>query len=111
MSWGKNPYYRPQEMGLEPIAEIDYSSGNYEFDLRVVWRHAESGELYTARDSGCSCPSPFESFNKLEKLSIVSMEDLEDEFREELNHRYKYVSPGDIAAFRDKIRAAKERSQ
>ena len=53
-------YYSPEKHGLKPVFETDYSSESYEFDLRVIWLHEESGRYYTARDSGCSCPCPFE---------------------------------------------------
>lgn len=80
------PYYDPEKWGLEEVAEIDYSSGNYEFDYRVVWRHKETGKFYTARDAGCSCPSPFEDYLTLEDLDeIQSVEGvLRQEVAEEL---------------------------
>jgi hypothetical protein len=53
-----NVYYNPEAHDLVPVAEIDHSSGSYEFDIRVVWRHKD-GRFLTARDSGCSCPTPF----------------------------------------------------
>ena len=64
----RNVYYDPQDYGLQEVAEISYTDGAYEFDLRVVWGHKETGKLYTARDSGCSCPSPFEDYRSLEAL-------------------------------------------
>lgn len=53
-------YYTPEEFGLRTIAEIELSSGSWEFDLVVVWRDAE-GRWLVADDSGCSCPTPFEA--------------------------------------------------
>jgi len=48
-------YYNPELFGLEPICEIEYSDGCYQFDRRVVWRKkGTKGVFYTARDSGCS---------------------------------------------------------
>ena len=46
-----NVYYNPEKHGLTPVAEYEYSSGMYEFDTRVIWRHQASGALYMARDS------------------------------------------------------------
>lgn len=77
MSWDCNVYSSPSKFGLTPVAEIDYSSGSYEFDLRVVWRK-EDGTLVTARDSGCSCPVPFESVG-IDGLEPVNMDVLESE--------------------------------
>ena len=73
-----NVYYNPDKFGLHPIAEIGYSSGSYEFDIRIVWQH-ESGRYYTARDSGCSCPTPFENFAKIEDLEDYSFAYIRDE--------------------------------
>lgn len=63
-----NVYYEPNDFGLELVCELEYSSGHYEFDTRCVWRHTETGRLYTARDSGCSCPSPFEDCRTIDDL-------------------------------------------
>lgn len=65
-------YYNPEKFNLEEVAQHDFSSGSYEFDYRVVWRDKTTGKLYTARDSGCSCPTPFESlrYKDLEDFSL-----------------------------------------
>ena len=57
-----NIYYSPEAYGLTVVADIDKSSGCYEFDTFVVWKDA-SGRYYWAEDSGCSCPAPFEWVN------------------------------------------------
>ena len=54
-----NIYYSPEKFGLEAVAQIEYSDRDYVFDIRIVWKD-KNGKLYTARDSGCSCPVPFE---------------------------------------------------
>jgi len=71
-----NIYYNPEKFGLKVVAEIDYSSGCYQFDLRIVWED-NNGNLLTARDSGCSWPQQFESvgLNDLEKVSYKNLED------------------------------------
>jgi len=76
-------YYNPEELGLELVDEIDYASpDDYGFDYRVVWWHAENRKLYTGRDAGCSCPSPFEDFFTLEDLDeLPDMVDLREEAR------------------------------
>lgn len=58
-----NIYYQPGAYGLETVAEIEYSSANYEFDTRVVWKVIGKKKFFTMRDSGCSCPTPFEDYN------------------------------------------------
>jgi len=86
MSYGDpDPYHQPEKFDLEQVASIDYSDGSYQFDYRVVWRH-KSGKLYTARDSGCSWPSPFESYTKLTDLedfnADVVIEEAQSEARD-----------------------------
>lgn len=77
-----DPYYSPEAFGLTKVAEIDYSSGSYEFDIRCVWKHATG--LYMARDSGCSCPSPFEKYGGVETLERLDIDELR---REGKRHR------------------------
>lgn len=71
---GNDVYFNPEMFGLTIIEEWDYSCG-YEFDLRVIWMD-EGGALYTMRDRGCSCPSPFDQFNKKELLCGVNYGEL-----------------------------------
>jgi hypothetical protein len=71
-----NAYYNPEKLGLTIVGELEYSDMNWCFDTRLVWKD-EKGTLYTARDSGCSCPSPFEDYNSLESLEKVSYAALE----------------------------------
>lgn len=83
MGWGTpDAYYQPEELGLTIVAEVEYSDMDYQFDTRVVWRH-DDGRLLTARDSGCSCPSPFEDYTSVEKLDPVDFAELEAEFKQE----------------------------
>ncbi len=56
-------YYEPGAFGLEQVAMIDFSSGSYEFNYLVAWRHTETGRIGWASDYGCSCPSPFEGYD------------------------------------------------
>ena len=105
-----NVYYSPENFGLKTIAEIDYSSGNYEFDLRVVWQD-KTGAFYTARDSGCSCPIPFEDYHGLPSLDRLDMPALIEEVRKGGNE-WRQVTPGKamdfIAAVERAIGATKE---
>ena len=84
MGWDKpDVYYQPEKFNLTPVAEINYTMYDYTFDFRVVWKDNE-GQLYTARDSGCSCPSPFEDYTDLAMLDRVSLSELEAIVREEV---------------------------
>jgi hypothetical protein len=93
-----NIYYDPEAYGLTPIAEIDYSSGSYEFDIRVVWKD-RSGVLWTARDSGCSCPTPFEDHN-LSTIDRVDTSALREEIHAQLSEDYGvYITPEEAHSF------------
>lgn len=98
----KNIYYNPEEYKLTVVAEIEYSGGNYEFDTRVVWKK-ETGELVTARDSGCSCPTPFEdiTYAQLDNVSLFSLET-------EVNEEKRNTTPEERELFLTKVRGAWE---
>lgn len=76
--WDKNPESTPQAYGLTLVARMDYSKESYSFDYRLVWVD-ESGRLWTARDSGCSCPTPFDPDTLKELDRLYSVTDLIDE--------------------------------
>jgi hypothetical protein len=63
----RNPYYFPAALGLETVGEVEWGDEPCAFDLTVVWKG--EGGYYLASDSGCSCPSPFEAYTSLEKLT------------------------------------------
>lgn len=80
--WDKNPYYYPENMGLEILTTLDDYSLSYEFDMFVVWKSIDGDALYYASDSGCSCPSPFEDYTSVSDLNKL---DSYFEFEKELN--------------------------
>lgn len=55
-----NPYYSNDVLGWKQL-EIEYGSHSYEFDTLVFWR-TETGEIFMAHDTGCSCPTPFDEY-------------------------------------------------
>lgn len=101
--YGMNVYYYPEKSGLTIFAEIEYSSGSYEFDTRVVWLHKD-GRYFTARDSGCSCPTPFEDYS-LENLDRLDVAEIEREVQAEMQHSYKSIDANAAGAFLDKLRS------
>lgn len=104
MSWyDPDVYYQPEKFGLKPVAEVDYSDGCYQFDIRIVWRH-EDGTLYTMRDSGCSCPSPFEEYTSLESLDRFDLPEIENEVANELAKDYGDFTEDRAVDFLTKIR-------
>lgn len=88
MDYDENLYYNPEAHGLKIVDSIDFSSGSYEFDTRVIWTNGK-GVYYTARDSGCSCPSPFEDYTGVEMLDRFHLDTLlteaDEDWRENLS--------------------------
>lgn len=78
-SWDRNPESNPEKFGLTLVARMDYSHESYSFDYRLVWKDSE-GRLWTARDAGCSCPTPFDPDTLKELDRLFSTDDLVDEF-------------------------------
>lgn len=70
-------YYNPDKYGMSQIGEIDWSDGNYQFDLTVVWRK-EDGSFVYGEDSGCSCPTPFENMDAQDLIKIESLQNFQD---------------------------------
>jgi len=83
-----NIYYDPEKFGLTPIGEIDWLDGSYEFDLTVVWKREFDGRFVYAEDSGCSCPSPFESIG-LDAVTVLPKRGGLKMFREHCAERQK----------------------
>jgi hypothetical protein len=105
--YDRNAYYHPEALGLTVVAELEFSDMNYCYDTRVVWKD-ESGTLYTARDSGCSCPTPFEDYTSVESLERANLRELEDEVAFEKKSAYR-GNPGfdsESRDFLDTVRAA-----
>ncbi len=80
-----NVYRHPETWGMEQVAAIDYSSGCYEFNYRVVWKD-EKGVLWSGRDSGCSCPTPFEDFTEESDFERVTRAWITHVLEPELNN-------------------------
>jgi len=74
-------YYQAEQFGLTQIGEIEWAEPDYSFDIGVVWRDA-AGQLYYGRDSGCSCPSPFEDYTSLDQLEKFTFAELETKLKQ-----------------------------
>lgn len=70
-----NPYYNPDDCGLEIVDQIELEESCYSFDTLCVWRDIETGGIFWGHDSGCSCPTPFEDFRSLDDLRRVDLDD------------------------------------
>jgi hypothetical protein len=55
-----NPYYNPEKLELE-LLSFDEPNLSYEYNTLCFWA-TKDGRVYSASDSGCSCPTPFENY-------------------------------------------------
>jgi len=65
-----NPYYNPEQLNLKMLEFGGYT--DYEFDTLCFWV-TETGQIYSASDTGCSCPEPFENFYALDQKSVLQL--------------------------------------
>ena len=100
---GSNPYYYPEKCGLTIVAEIELEVQDYSYNTIVVWKH-ESGRLFSAHDSGCSCPTPFENFCRLSDLTELTPYAL-NELRNTI-YTHEDVTPQAAQEFLYKVKAA-----
>ena len=63
-----NPYYDNDKLGLEMLS-FDEPDMSYEFNTLCFWATPDR-RVYSASDSGCSCPTPFEDYegDNLDKI-------------------------------------------
>ena len=64
-----NPYYDPAKLGLTML-KFDEPDMCYEYNTLCFWV-TESGQVYSASDSGCSCPTPFEEYEGENQKQVI----------------------------------------
>lgn len=57
----KNPYYDSDQLPVEMFLVSDLDA-DYSFDYMIFLRDRNTGIVFFAYDSGCSCPKPFEDY-------------------------------------------------
>lgn len=68
-----NISYYPEEFGVKELDQFDLSDGGYRFEYVTVWQSlADPRTLYIGKDSGCSCPSPYEDVQSLADLERLN---------------------------------------
>ncbi len=106
--WENNVYSNPEKFNLTLLDEFSYDNESYQFDIRAVWTDKE-GRVWTARDSGCSCPSPFENTTTLDR--VWNFDELQEEYRAAVayikEHSYGSMgSPEQFAEFKQAVLGA-----
>lgn len=77
------------------LDSVQWGESNYDFDQSAVFRNTETGELFYATDTGCSCPSPFEDIRESDLTKITRLQDWIDHTDERLQGRnYGYYAGG-----------------
>lgn len=66
-----NPF-EDETTGYRKVAEVELSEPFYSFNTLVVLE--KDGGLYLATDSGCSCPTPFESHTEDDLTGPLTIE-------------------------------------
>lgn len=111
--WEGNPLYNPSACGLELIDSIDHA-GSYEFSIDALFKDIETSVLYYGRDSGCSCPTPFEntySLSCMEKVATKSaLANLLSQVRSHYKSEYSYSTEIELKQFVQKAKDAFDQS-
>jgi peptidase E len=91
------------------IDSIDHA-GSYEFSIDALFKDIETGGLYYGRDSGCSCPTPFEnttSLSSMEKIATKpALANLLKQVRSHYKSEYSYSSEPELKQFIQKAKDA-----
>ena len=86
--YDRNVYYNPGASGLELVHTYDQDNLSYEYNTFVILRDVKNGNLFWARDSGCSCPTPFEDYyynengHNLNPITKETVDELERELKD-----------------------------
>jgi hypothetical protein len=80
MSYDNNPVYAPEEYGfIECVATGNLAYGDWEFYVYAVLRKEDG--YYLSTDSGCSCPTPWESHSAYDFTGPLTAEQVREEVR------------------------------
>lgn len=101
MKFGNNPYYYPDQCGLEIFENID-TGESYEFDMIVIWRKLDDNTMWWDVDSGCSCPVPFDDGDDRHDLKQITKETFHN-FDEALKNHYR-ITDEDYHRIRNRVK-------
>lgn len=103
MGWDNNPVNDPAGFGFdEVVGEVYLSAPSYDFDLLAVLKDKDGYWLGT--DSGCSCPSPWESHTREDFTGPLTAEQAKEEATSLWTHSYgNMYEPEEFNALLDSI--------
>ena len=90
-------YSSPQKLGLDYIGDVEWDDEPYQFNMTAVWRDPQTGQIYWADDSGCSCPSPFEDVKSRDDLTAGTADELDAYLKWQLEHARYSEAAGRVA--------------
>ena len=95
MGYYDNPVDDPQANGfIEVVATGDFAYVSYSFSVFAVLRKEDG--LYLSTDSGCSCPSPWESHTADDFTGPLTAEQVREEVLSLWEDAYEKVPESDI---------------
>lgn len=65
----------PQTDDFVELCSVEWDNEPWQFNITAVFHHKPTGALFYASDSGCSCPSPFESMTVADLEPLTRMQD------------------------------------
>ncbi len=87
-----NINYDHEACGLEKLIEYGDPEASYSFDDFMVFKDKETGDIYCANDSGCSCPTPFEAIKGLDDMNHCPDAEILKKHFDDWNHSVGYGS-------------------
>lgn len=95
MGYYDNPVDDPQKNGfIRVVAEGEFSAPDYSFDLFAVLLKEDG--YYLSTDSGCSCPSPWESHTADDFTGPLTAEQVHEEVNSIWGQAYSPVPKAEI---------------
>lgn len=87
---------------LDVRRRVSLTEESYQFDERIIAKHVD-GRWFTARDTGCSCPIPFEDYQQLSDLTRIG---LTASYRppEDDDYRYQHYKVARVLGDRQRAR-------
>lgn len=105
MEYDLNIYKHPEKHGFKIVADLEDSDECYFFDTHVVFKDIDTGKLYYAHSSGCSCPTPFEEFDSLDDMELIDKEGFDSFCKSIYNLQYSHSTLAEKKAFLDDVKA------
>lgn len=94
MSWDDNPVREPAKYGYQFVTEGALAEPDYSFSLFAVLRKDDG--YYLSTDSGCSCPSPWESHGADDFTGPLTAEQVHEEVYSLWKDSYNRVPEGEL---------------